>query len=92
MSLLDKDTIKKGRVNNALPELKKKFEAKDNKEYKVKAIIDSVVYNKKTSNQMPGLDYLVLWKNYHKEISTWELLTAVMHLRKLINTFYKNYL
>ncbi len=36
--------------NVTLPEPEKEFEARDNTEYEVKAIIDSVVYNKKTNN------------------------------------------
>ncbi len=63
VSLLEKNTIRKRQVNNPLLESEKelKLEAKDNKEYEVKAIIDSAVYSEQTnnSNQMPGLYYLV---------------------------------
>ena len=50
VSLLEQHTIKKKLVdqaNQVLPEPKKKleFEAKDNKEYEVKAIINNAVYN-----------------------------------------------
>ncbi len=46
MSLLEQDTIKNGRVDNALLELEKdlEFEARGNKEYKVKANIDGAIY------------------------------------------------
>ena len=46
MSLLEQDTRTRERVDKALPEPEKevKFEARDNKKYKVKAIIDSAVY------------------------------------------------
>ncbi len=47
MSLLEKDTTRKGQVNNkALPKSEKEleFEAGGDKEYEVKAIIDSMVY------------------------------------------------
>ena len=39
--------MRKKQVNKALPEFKKKlkFEAGSNKEYKVKAIIDSIMYS-----------------------------------------------
>ncbi len=41
---------------------------------------------------MPDLYYLVLWKGYPKEENTWEPLSAVIQLRKLISTFYKEHL
>ncbi len=46
MLLLEQNTIRKRQVDNALlePEKELEFEAEDNKEYKVKAIIDSTVY------------------------------------------------
>ncbi len=46
MSLLEQDTTRTGRVDKALPEPEKefKFEAGDNKEYEIEAIIDSAVY------------------------------------------------
>ncbi len=49
-------------MDKALPEPKKEleFETGGNKEYKVKAIIDSVVYGQQANDQMPGLYYFVL--------------------------------
>ncbi len=46
MSLLKQDITKERQVDKALPELEKdvEFEAAGNKEYEVKAIIDSMVY------------------------------------------------
>ena len=43
---MEQDITRKQRVDKALPELEKKleFEAGGNTEYKIKAIIDSVVY------------------------------------------------
>ncbi len=43
---MEQDTTRKGRVDKALPEPEKKFEfeTRDNKEYDVKAIINSMVY------------------------------------------------
>ncbi len=43
-----------------MPEPEKEFEAGDNKEYEVEAIIDSAVYGQQANNQMLGLYYLVL--------------------------------
>ena len=48
----------------------KEFKTRDNKEYKIEAIIDSAIYGKKTKNQMPSLYYLILWKGYSEEKST----------------------
>lgn len=62
-----------------LPEPEKEFEAENNKEYKVKSIIDSMVYEKKAKNKLPGLYYLVLKKNYLEKKSTWEPSETVMY-------------
>ncbi len=61
MSLLEQDITRRGRVDTALPEPEKdlEFKAGGNKKYKVKAIIDSAVYNQQANDQMPGLYYLV---------------------------------
>ncbi len=94
VSLLEQDTTRKRQVDNkALPEPEKEleFEAGGNKEYEVEAIIDSAVYGQQVNNQMPGLYYLVLSKGYPEEENTWEPSLAVIHLRKLINTFYKEH-
>ncbi len=63
VSLLEQDIPRKRRVDKTLPELEKdvEFEAGGNKEYEVKVIIDSTVYDQQANNnQMPGLYYLVL--------------------------------
>lgn len=93
MSLLKQKIIKKRRVNNiTLPESEKEIEVGNNKKYRVKATIDSVVYGKKANNQMLDLYYLISRKGYSKNESTWEPLIAVKHLQKLINTFHKKHL
>ncbi len=95
MSLLEQDTTRKKQVNNTLlePEKDLKFEARDKKEYEIKAIIDTVMYSQQANgkDQMSGLYYLILWKNYLEEENTWELSSVVIHLRKLISTFHKEY-
>ncbi len=47
MSLLEQNIMEKRQVDKTLPELKKdvEFEAGSNKEYEVKIIINSAVYN-----------------------------------------------
>ncbi len=40
--------------------LKREFEIRNNKKYKVESIIDSVVYDKELENQLLGFYYLVL--------------------------------
>ncbi len=61
-------------MDKALPEPEKEveFEAGDNKEYEVEAIIDSVVYGQQANDQIPGLYYLILWKGYPEKENTWE--------------------
>ncbi len=59
VSLLKQDTTRKGRRDKALPEPEKKFEAGNNKEYEVEAIINSAVYGQQANDEMPGLYYLV---------------------------------
>ncbi len=49
MLLLEQDITRKRWVNNVLPK-PEKFEFRDDKEYEVKAIIDSVVYGKEANN------------------------------------------
>ena len=64
MSILEQDIIRKKQINKALLKPKKdlEFEVGDNKEYKVKVIIDNTIYDQQTnnSNQMPGFSYLIL--------------------------------
>ena len=85
VSLLEQDTIRKGR-EFSVPE----FEPGDNKEYKVEAIRDSTVYAKEADGYLLGLYYLVAWKGYPEEESTWEPSSAVMYLRKMVSTFHKD--
>ena len=49
----------KGRMNELFPKPESEFDAGDNKEYKVEAIKDSVVYAKEAERHLPGLYYLV---------------------------------
>ena len=89
--LLEQDTIKKGRMNKLFSKPKPKFDADNNKEYKVEAIIDIAVYAKEAEGHLPSLYYLVSWKGYPKEKSVWEPSSAVMHLQKIISTFHKDH-
>lgn len=50
-----------------------------------------MMYGKKTNNKLSDLYHFVLWTGYSEEKSTWELSAAIMHLRKLINTFHKKH-
>ena len=90
MSLLEKNTTKKGQVDENATEL----DASDDEggEYKVEAIRDSLVYAKESeSGRLPGLYYLVFWKGYPEEENTWKPYSAVQHLRKLISLFHKDH-
>ena len=89
VSLLEQNTTRKQRVNKQVKELELK--AGNSKEYKVETIWDSAVHaSKLESDQLPSLYYLVAWKRYPKEENIWEPLSAVQHLKKLINFFHKD--
>ena len=78
ISLLEQDTTKKGQVNNT--QLNFEFKTGNNKEYKVEDIWDSAVYARESAKQLPGLYYLILWKDYPEEENTWEPVSAIQHL------------
>lgn len=71
MLLLKQDIQKKKQINqnnaNTLLKPKKEFEARNNKKYEVKSIVNNAVYSKKVKNQLSSLYYLILQKNYSKE-------------------------
>ena len=90
LSLLEQDTTRKVRVDKRVTELE--FEAGNGKKYKVETIWDSAVYaNESESGQLLSLYYLVALKRYPEEKNTWEPSSAVQHLKKLINSFRKDY-
>ena len=64
VSLLEQDIIRKKRINNqanqALLVSKREFEAKNNKKYKIEAIINDIIYGHKAKNYLLGIYYLVL--------------------------------
>ena len=91
VSLLEQDTTKKRQMNELFPEPEPEFDAGNNKEYKVKAIINNAVYAKEAEGHLPSLYYLVFWKDYPEEKNTWELFSVVIHLWKMISTFHKDY-
>ena len=63
----------------------------DNKKYKVNRIQDSAVYAKESViRQLPGLYYLVLWKDYFEEKNTWEPTLAIQHLQRLVTAYHKD--
>ncbi len=70
--LLEWDITKKRQIDKALPKPEKELEleARGNKEYEVKVIIDSTVYDQQANNQIPGPYYLVLQKGYSEEENT----------------------
>ena len=75
MSLLEQGTTRKERVDKKVIELE--FEAGNSKEYKVEAIWDSTNYANKAEGHLPGLYYLVVWKEYLEKENTWQFSFAV---------------
>ena len=67
-----------------------KFEAGNDKKYKVDSIRDSVVYAKKLAGQIQRLYYLVLWKGYPQEKNTWVSTLAIQHFRRLVTAYHKD--
>ena len=89
--MLEQDITRKGRINNI--QLDFKFEAGNDKDkkYEVEGIWDSAVYAKEsTIGQLPGLYYLVSWKNSPEEENTYEPASAIQHLRKLVTAYHKD--
>ena len=70
MSLLEQDTTKKRWMSELFPEPEPEFDVGNNKDYEVKAIINSAVYAKEAERHLPDLYYLVFWKSYPEEKST----------------------
>ncbi len=70
MSLLEKDTTKKRRVDEVMSQLE--FESDDEgEEYEIETICDSAVYARESdSGHLPGLYYLVYLKGYLEEENT----------------------
>ena len=83
--------MRKGWINELFSKPKPELNAGNNKEYKFETIIDSAVYIKKAERHLPALYYLVSWKGYPAEKSTWEPFSIVMHLWKIISTFHKDH-
>ena len=76
ISLLEQNTRKKGQVNDK--SLNFEFETSDDKEYEIDGIWDSLVYARESvTEQLPGLYYLVLSKNYPEEKNTLEPTSAI---------------
>ena len=89
VSLLEQDTTRKRRVDKKTSQLEFEDDS-EGEEYKVEAICDSTVYAKESeSGQLPGLYYLISWKDFPEEENTWEPASAIQHLRRLVSTFHK---
>ena len=88
---LEQDITKKRWINNFIKVSGFELELSNDKEYKVEAIQDSEVYAKKANKHLLGLYYLIIWKNYPKKENIWEPFLVVIHLWKLVSTFYKDH-
>ena len=68
MSLLEQDTTRKGQVDK--DEMKLDAGDDESGEYEVEAIRNSAVYAREVAGHLPGLYYLVSWKDYPEEENT----------------------
>ena len=57
--LLEQDTTRKGWMKKLFSKPESKFDASNNKKYKLEAIKNSVVYVKGAEEHLPGLYYLI---------------------------------
>ena len=58
----------------------------------MEGIRDSAVYARESeAGHLPDFYYLVSSKSYPEDESTWEPVSAMQHLRKLVSTFHKNH-
>ena len=91
MSLLEQDTIRKSLVDKKIRQME--FDTGDNSgEYEIEVIWNNAVYTKKSkSGHLPGLYYLVSWKEYSEEENIWKPASTIQHFRKLISLFHKDY-
>ena len=89
VSLLEQDITRKRRVDD---ENATELDTDNSEKYKVEAIWDNAVYVRESeSGHLQGFYYLVSWKEYAKEENTWEPVSAVQHLRKLISLIYQDH-
>lgn len=87
MSLLEKDSTRKQRVDENMTD----FQAGNNKEYELEKIWNNAVYIKELAvGDLSSLYYLISWKRYPKKENSWELLSIVKHLWKLLSAFHKD--
>lgn len=90
MSLLEQVNTKIKQIKNNVMQLD--FEVGNNEEYKVEDIWDGIVYVRESDGHLPRFYYLVSWKSYFENESTWKLASVIQHLWKLIKIFHIKYL
>ena len=58
----------------------------------MEGIRNSAVYARESeTGYLPGLYYLVSWKGYPEDKSTWKPALVVQYLQKLVSTFHKDH-
>ncbi|MCJ1267831.1 hypothetical protein MMC22_007717, partial [Lobaria immixta] len=76
-----------------MKQLQLEFENDNNsEEFEVEDIWDSAVYAQESEDgRLPGLYYLVHWKDTPSSEDTWEPYVGIKHLRRLIQTFHQDH-
>lgn len=93
MLLLKQDIIQKKQVNNSNTTIRLYLDKSNSKEYEIKTICDNDICTKRSDNNyhLPGIYYLVLWKEYLKEKNTWELALDIQYFWRFVITFHKKH-
>ena len=92
VSLLEKDSSKRGEYAKENDIELDPGEDEDHQEYIVDKIVDSVYFEGDATNDLPeGLHYNIHWKGFPVSEDTWEPFESVMHLKGMISQFHKNH-
>lgn len=92
MSLLEQDITRKGWVNKIVRQIDLDVGNCKSRIYEIEAIQNSTVYMRESkSDHLPGLYYLVSWKDYLEKENIRKLYLVIQNFRKFISLFHKKH-